>query len=437
MKIIKSLCILLFVVICPSYFYAQTTLLNFKIVDVSSQEPVAFCSIVVKGTQNSAQTNEQGEFNINASFTDTLIVYQLGYFTKKECVNSILKNNGTIFLNSKNISLNEIVVRYKQNDTLQANNNIVFLDFEFYDDFILALVDKGRRYNSLLLLDLNGNKITEKQLYVKTEILAKDCFDNIHVLTNDSSYQVYYNYQSLVLLSAYSINRYNDVLKPCQCFYGDNFVFKIKHYKQLKNTYVLYTKNPKSKKSIACVADSEAIKGFNMDYDINYFLEQRRNGLGYRMSVPEIKEKINALREDLVLKSDYANLLRPVESEMKKVNTLFVLFNYSQKLIQTYTTTGDFVKTDTLNQFNDIQPKLYFDDDTQKIIFSKTSKGILTLFQFDIKSNKLTHKFILQQFNFVTDFKIKGNYLYFIHKDKSTSLVKSKIIKELISWQVF
>ncbi len=431
-KINRQVYLLLTLLLISTFSFSQKDPFKFQIIDEKTKDPIQFCYVVIKGKNISSQSDEKGNVSIQAKSIDTLVIYQLGYYLKKVTTSEISKKQNLVLLTSKNITLDEVTVRSRSIDTLQNNNGIVFLDFEFYDDNLLTLINKGKKYNSLLLLDKNGNKINELSLNVKAETLFKDCFENIHLISSDSVYQIYYNYQTLALLKPYPVASYYNFLHPCECYHGNKYIFKVKHYKELKNTYCLYDED--KKQIIACVADTLAINGFNMDYDIRYFLAKRRQGEGYATSVSEINKNIDKYREEVALSPDYANLLRPVESEIKKIDTNFVLFDYTNKFIYSFSLSGKLNNKSSLNNFTDITPKLYIDHDSHNYIFSSTSKnGVLTLFKYDKIKNTFSHKFQLKEFYFIKNFKIKENSLYFINKDRYIG--KTKIIKEYINWQ--
>lgn len=431
-KINRPVYILLTFLLISTFSFSQKEALKFQIIDENKKDPIQFCYVVIKGKNISSQSDENGNVSILAKSLDTLVIYQLGYYLKKVTPGDITKNQNLVLLAAKSITLDEVIVRSRTIDTLQKNNEIVFLDFEFYDDNLLTLINKGKKYNSLLLLEKNGNKVSELPLKVKAETLFKDCFDNIHLISDDSVYQIYYNYQALALLKPYPIESYYNFLRPCECYHGNKYIFKVKHYKELKNTYCLYDED--KKQIIACVADTLAIKGFNMDYDIRYFLSKRRQGAEYATSVSEINKNIDKYREEVALSPDYANLLRPVESEIKKIDTNFVLFDYTNKFRYSFSLGGKLNSKASLNNFAGISPKLYIDHDSQNYIFTSTSENdALTLFKYDKIKNAFTHKFELKEFYSIRKFKIKENCLYFINKDKY--LGKTKIIKEYINWQ--
>jgi len=417
--------------------FSQNETIHFKIYDDATKAPIQFGFVLIKGTNISSQSDEFGKVSIKTNAQDTLVIYQLGYQLKKATPFDIEKNNHIVLLKSKNLTLDEVIIKSTKIDTIQASNNTVFIDFDFYDDFILALVDKGGKYNYLQLLDLDGHKISEKKLSIKSEMVFKDCFENNHLVTADSVFQVYYDYKNIILLNPFPISNYYGLLKPCECYHGNKYIFKTKQYRNLKNSYAMYDENKKGVKQImVTVADSAAIKGFNMDYDINFFLEKRRRGLGYETSVDEIKKHIDELREALLLSTDYTNLLRPIESEIKKIDTNFVLFDYTNKLVYTFSFDGKLNSKNILLDFDDITPKLYIDHDTKNYIFSEIDKiGIVTLFKYDLSKNVFTHKFELENYYFIKKIRVKGDHIYFLNKDKTSDLAKTKILKENISWK--
>jgi hypothetical protein len=433
----RCLYLCIFIIVNSALLFAQQSELQFKVIEEGTKTPVQFCFVIVKGTTISSQSDESGNVKIKANNVDTLIVYQLGYFMKKQSMADITGNGYTVQLKLKSVNLNEVVITTQKTQILQATNNTFFLAFEFYDDFILALADKGERYNSLMLMDMAGNKIAEKKLHIKTESLFKDCLGNIHLLTEDSIHQVYYNYKDVTLLKPFHISNYYNTLKPCECYSGHKYIFKIRQYRNLKNAYYMIDDEIKANNQwIITVADSAAIKGFNTDFDINYFLEQRRRGVGYFTNISELKKNIDYLREELILSENYNNLIRPVNSEMKKTDSAFVLLDYTNKQIYHFSLEGKQKDCLSLNNSVNISPKMIYDDDYKQMIFSQTNKkGIVTLYRFDLKSNTFTHKFEIKKFYFISDFKIKGGNLYFIYKDRQSSLTQSKIIKESIFWE--
>lgn len=421
----------------PGFLFSQSELLQFQVSDRKSMTPIQFGYVLVKGKNISAISDEKGFVKIKAGLQDTLVIYQMGYFLKKTTSAEVKSGNHIVLLDKKSITLEEVTVTAKTTEIFREKDNTVFLDFEFYDDYVLSLVDKGGKYNSLLLTDMAGNRILETPLKLKSDKLFKDCLDNLHLLTEDSIYQIYYDYQEIKLLPPYPISSYHSVLQHCECYHGDKYVFKVKKYQELKNLYSFYDQKSGTRKTIACVADSANIKDFNMDFDIRYFLGLRRQGLGYAYSVSEINKHIDEFREALALDPNYARLLRPVASEMKRMDSSFVLFDYTHKAAYYFSPDGNLQRKATLSGFNGIEPKVCIDNDTHHYIFShlNNSSGILTLHRFDNARSTLSHHYHLKDFHYIRDYKIKGNYLYFINRMRTAEDVKTKIVRVYINWE--
>jgi hypothetical protein len=101
------------------------------------------------------------------------------------------------------------------------------------------------------------------------------------------------------------------------------------------------------------------------------------------MPVSAIIEHIDQLREELVLPTDYVNLWKPAESEMKKIDSNFVLFDYTNKLIYIFSLYGQLINKLTFRDFIIVNPKIYIDDNSGDLVFQEKSKnGVLILLKF-------------------------------------------------------
>lgn len=416
---------------------AQTKSFTLTILDKESQVPLDFCYVLIKGRLASTQTNEQGKAVLKLSSRDTLVLYQLGYHTRRLPVNDITSFQYTVFMESKNLSLDEVVVKAKAVDTLQQNNGIVFLDFEFYDDLILALIHNGKRYNSLWIMDQNGRKLAERYLGLNAEELVKDCFENCHILSADSMYQVYYDYQTIHLLPPYPISKYHQQLKPCVSYYANTILFKRKEYRELKNNYEIFDPSAKPPlRPMATVADSEAIRGFNTDFDLNYFLSIRRKGAGYQTSVDELTKNLDKLRSELVLPETYTRLLNPVQSEVKRVDSTYVLVDYTNALIRVYRLNGTCKKELRLDRLRTFKAPVQLDYDAKHLVFYSSDKdGLITLYRFNCQTMQVTQRFLCRDYPFVTHMLLHDGFMFFIHKDRSQNFTKTKIHKVALVWE--
>ena len=185
------------------------------------------------------------------------------------------------------------------------------------------------------------------------------------------------------------------------------------------------------------MADSEAISGFNMDFDIMYFLGQRRKGAGYAYTVTDLHKNLDKFREELALPFEYTNLLRPVESELKLIDTTLLLFDYTNSNVYHYTRNGDFICKKVLQNFPSLLPKLNYDKEAGTVILTSLNNrtGLLSLYRYNPGTQTLTHKFTIEDFHYIKNFQIKENYLFHINREKTNQQTNTKLVKLPIVWQ--
>lgn len=413
-----------FIFFASGLFAQASYLVSGKVVDAATQEPLAFSAVMLKGTLLSTETNAAGEFTITTTDKNrTLVVFQYGYTTLEYIVPHGDQQGMVIELKMKSYNLAEIVVTNKRVDTLQANNHTWFLAFEFYDNFIVALVNKGKRYHMIQLLDESGKVIQEHKAPIGVEELFKDCLGNVQLLSKDSSYQFYYNYENITLLKPYAIGIFYATLRPCQCIVGNNYYFKEITYKSLRNTYYLINRQDLQKKKLFTqVVNDEVISAFNANYDINYFLSLRRKGGSYAISVDEMKSRIEELRENLSLTLDEQFMLKPVRSDLLKLDSLMLVVDYTHKVLYRHNFLGGLLGTDSLN-LKGASPFVVQDTDRKRVYFVKEVNGEMSLYEYRNPFNT-SKPLVVEGFRFMKNVRCRNGTLYFLNKNPADPVAK-------------
>ncbi len=419
MKLLRCFSLLLCLCMASTLASQTSYTVTGKVTDAATGAPLPFAAVMLKGTFISTETNAAGEFTI--ALTDkshTLIVFQYGYTTKEQMLSVAGQNGLLISLQAKAYNLTEIVVRDKRTDTLQANNHTEFLAFEFYDNFLVALVDKGRRYKLVQLLDESGKVIREHKAPEGAGALFKDCLGNVQLLSKDSSYQFYYNYETIEFLPPYSLALFARTLMPCQCISGDNYYFKEVRYKNLKNAYYLINRHDLQKRSLFTrIENTDAINAFNTDYDLNYFLAQRRKGFGYAMQVEDIKSRIDELREDLPLTPDYLFKLNPIKSDLVKLDSSLLVVDYTHRMLYHHHASGALLKTDSL-RLKGVSPFVVQDADLQKLYFVRESNGLMSLYEYRPPFTNLK-ALVIEGYRFIRNVRCRNGTLYFLNRNSA------------------
>lgn len=429
---VRSACFFFFILVFISpAVQAQEFIAKGHIVDELSGKPVEFASLLVKGTSAGAQADEQGGFSVSCKqLPATLVIYKIGYQTLEQPVDGE-KAELIIRMRPKALQLAEVVVNGKRTEIFQEKNQTEYLSFEFYDNLIIALVNKGGARDVVQMMDENGTLIKERLAPKGSENLFRDCFGNIQILSKDSSYQVFFNYEQIVFQQPFPIAQFRLMLEPCQCIYGDYIYMKNRRCNELQNEYVCVNRNsPELRNTLAVLADSVAIRDFNTRYDINYFLAKRAQGK-YQTSVDEIVKHLDELREQLPLTEQERFKFQPMRSALVNFDTTLFIVDFINKTSFTYRAPGKLLHRKPIGAIHSLKPELFVDMDQRKVYFRQEKKGESTLYEYNFSDHSFKKAVPLKDFHFIGNLKIRNGYLYFLYRDRLAGGNK-KIYKYLL-----
>lgn len=136
---------------------AQTTFSS-KVIDQKTEKPIAYASILFNA-KNGVITNTEGEFNItikrNIKPTDSLTISCLGYDEKRIALSTY--NNETIYLNTKTVDLDEVLITNKEYTIEEIIDNIKEnLDKNYKQN----LSERKLFFRESYYTSLNKNKVT-------------------------------------------------------------------------------------------------------------------------------------------------------------------------------------------------------------------------------------------------------------------------------------
>lgn len=404
----------------PGVIKAQT-IVKATVVDSASGSAVPFANVIIKGTLDGTITNENGYFELDVKESKpVLVISSLGYFTKEIRAADI--TNGKIFVRSKATQIDEVVIEGKRVKVFQEKNNYYYMDFHFYDDNLVALVILGNK-RFLQLLDPAGKIITQLKVDNKSQSIFYDCIGNLHLLTSDSSYQIYYDYVKLRLLSPFSLAKFNSLLAPCLCSYKNVYYFRQFKYRGLKcDYYCIRESEPGKAYPFKVVADSTKIKDFNTEYDLHYFLEVRRKTRGemYGEPISTLKKNLDKHREELPMDWAGSKWLHPVEASLHRIGDGLYLFNFTDSLIEKYHDYDSLIATSSFRIHRDkscIHNVIV--DETQASAYIPLEKnGITTLGKINLESGEKERAFDLKGYPFISKVKIRNGIAYFLYVDK-------------------
>lgn len=425
--------VLALVILLPSRAAAQETL-KAQVYDSLGSEPVPFASVIVKGTKLGTTTSESGWFELKGITNKSVIVIaSLGYYTREIRADKIM--NGRIALLPRSTQLKTVEITGEPVQAIQEKTSTFYIDYDFYDNYILALAITGnKRY--LQLIDAEGKVVTSRRVGRKCEKLSRDCIGNVHLITADSSYQVYYDYSRLQLQKPYPIATFASVLAPCISMHKGAYYFRQMEYRGLKcKYYCVKTSEPGKKHVFRIAADSSKITDFNAKYDLAYFLKVRREskGLMYGEPISSLLQNMDKYREELELDFLESQWLSPVETELHNIGNRLYLFNFTDSVMESY------YDHDSLERVVDF--KLHRDKDCVHHIIKDEgmgtayavfmNKSTATLREIDLHTGEARGSYEIKGYPFPEKIKVRDGVLYFLYRDKGTE-VPDKIHKMVL-----
>ncbi|MDD2634034.1 MAG: carboxypeptidase-like regulatory domain-containing protein [Bacteroidales bacterium] len=140
--------ILTILLLCFTLFVYSQEKVTITVLDKNDKQPLAFCNVWIKGTNNGTITNEDGKVVLGLNSNDIIIFSYIGY-QQKECSYANLIKNKRVYLNKDTYKLSEVIV--------SADNDYLF-------DIILACREKT----------LQNTEITTSRAYFNVETKAND-----------------------------------------------------------------------------------------------------------------------------------------------------------------------------------------------------------------------------------------------------------------------
>lgn len=188
------------------------------VIDSETHEPIANVVIKPNFKEKYIVTDSSGQFKFSERVNKAAFKFiHVGYKEIAETIDSIRISSVEYLLffklQRKENALGEVVVSAKHEITNPENN---IIDYEFIKNKIILLNYKVPPYYSeIVLLNEQLDTLTKTKLQIKPRYLKKDCLGNIHVFTDDSSYQLIYRNSKIMISPPYPKTIYEEKMGNC------------------------------------------------------------------------------------------------------------------------------------------------------------------------------------------------------------------------------
>lgn len=289
----KNLVLLVVLFICFFSSYAQNKI-TIELIDSESQQGISYARIIEKGGTNNYLSNDEGKTVIEVEkLPTTVVIYHLLYGEVEQSIN---KTEIRISLNARKFDLAEVEITQKKALKVNQQENIPIIDFEFYEDYFI-FIESGKKHHNLSLYN-EDSLISSLSIKKGTKEIYRDCMDNLHLVYQDSVYQIFYNYENLSLLYPASIEEFNKFIIPCKSYYNNELLSKSYSRRGLKQSFSINTVS--GSKTLYQTQDSTLLSYINRKFTLQYFIKKRNGNPGnkrYQMSVTNLLANLERLQD--------------------------------------------------------------------------------------------------------------------------------------------
>jgi hypothetical protein len=352
-----------------------------KIVDQTSKKPIADVNLSIKGSNIGTVSGIKGEFSFFIdSLSATLIVSHVGYQPKIIILDKT-SFSLTIYLEPRIEELEEVEITARKTTAFFKDNFFAVKDYEIDSGKIYLLIYRTRLSNAeIICKDPSGATLARTSaIRFLPNRLFKDCMGYVHVLGNDSGFQIYQQRDSLHLIHPVGLKKFDDVLKDCIASTSETFYFQKVTNKGLSVEYYGINRKTLVRNSLASVNDEKKLKMLRRNSEDIGLLWQTRH--------PDS-------REDFVT-WNYINkiLYRPIHTSLYRMGNYICIFNSPDRQIEFYDMEGNYsykigLKVDTIHNgrwSNDI----LIDEATSLAYTAFLRSGICVIYRIDINTGLL------------------------------------------------
>jgi len=416
----KNLGCLFFFVIINLTLPAQITITG-TIIDSLSHNPVIDANIIVKGTLQGTSSDNKGKFELRVkSLPVMIIISEIRHHTTEFIVTS---PTSQIRLAPKVQMLKEVNIQENRIQNIHPDPRLHAWDFEFYEDFILLLAfEKTRKKSELILLEDNGDLILTQKLSIIPEGFYRDFMGNVHLLTADSTYQIYYDYQKIQLLYSLSKWDFMATMHQCRADFNDHILINKMQYRGLESLYFAVGEN--ENRLFYSIADSAKRSYLEREYDLKYFLQLRNQGIEeFMVSVKTLRENLDLYRQTIGVDWMDRQILAPVFAPLYKISDTIYIFDYTNSEVIKFDKDLAVAQKIPINFHNDKKwtKQIIVDDTWQDVYTCYIRDGITHITQLNNNIFKPEKVSEVNGLIYIDKIKIRNGHAYFLHKDQFRS----------------
>ena len=373
-----------------------------KVVDAASGAPIPYAHIIIKGTETGTISNLDGVFRVEVpQLPVVLVVSEVAHQSRFV---RVISDSVVVAMEPFALELEGITLIEKGQPYFRMAEKV--MDFEFYDDKILILSSSGREVR---LLDHRGNIVDVAPTPGKFTELFKDCMDNLHLVAEDTAWQVYYDYEQLRFIHPHPTYLFDLYLRNCRGRFEGGLIYSLTKRRGLVNSFLFAAGG--STIPFYEISDTAALDYLETNYDLNYFVEQRHTDGRYQMSVAELEARLAELQDELVVDWFDQRIMDPgdyfvfAEPESLRIFSTGIMTEFR------FTDLNQHPQKQLL-QVEDHHLDFLTRDEATGAIYAIYRSGLGKVWAVDIDDPE--RRLDISDYVFASDLKVRDEYLFFV-----------------------
>jgi hypothetical protein len=406
----KNLLLILFVFL----FYQNGNSQNItgQILDASTTEPLIGATVSVDGTLLGTSTDIDGRFSLAVPSLPTVItISYLGFKNKKITIQNF--NEKTIELAPLDEILPELIISDVRPIEKVFKKPYTVLDYEFYEDKILILVNRNFiKKRSLIVTNMEGEILKELKIKSwKPEQLFKGCLGGIHLITKGFARQIYIEGDEVKFLNQIDRRIFFAKFEPCvEANLKHVFYQKLKVHGQVIEYLIIEKRNPGEVKPYVKVVHETNVALWEDEASFSEMkaMVSAEHAQGQPAGSNFGDQGGETFREDILYDKIYA----PIFEFQEKM----YLFDHVHDEIQQLDMAGKVLKKASIeyHKTKKWRKEILFDKERGKAYTLFDTQWAIEITEINLETGELGEVIKLDRPH-VSNIKIKDGYVYFLY----------------------
>ncbi len=387
-------------------------MLKGRVMHASTRQPLANVNVFLNETMIGTTSDASGRFEIQIADPPVILVFSSVGYTRRHF--TIFKDPGEEFVVPLEPSLHEIpevlITASRKPVSISDQQDLYVVDYDFYDHHLILLGHPGNRTleTELVLIDRQGRTLS-KQMVNRGQNLYRDPFDNLHLLTADTAWQIFFDDKELQLLYPLKKEDFKRLFPEFLKIYQDKVIMRQYAYDDQVLLYYFYTPG-----------DSLIRRFWSQATD-----EMHRKMKGSFQHIPITRDGKGTSQFDLfnaderfIKMAYYAPIFCPLEI----LRDTIYIFNFNHGAIEILGSNGLPVAKSSLITFHTEdgwQKRIYLDPVFNKIYTEYRVMSRTILREIDLSTGFLKpEKIRIPDFAYISKIMVHDGYLFFLYPEK-------------------